>query len=301
MSFASLATAFLLSVTPPQAVQDPTSSLPDVTVSGARGTETEARRFLEEISTEPTHALSLARWTTPICLATENLREEAAAVLRARVEARARAVGVVVRPPGCSPNVTILATSDGRVTATDLVDAYRDRFIASPGLAQGDEGDLRRFAEAEVTVRWWTISALMDDYSGKILIPMWGSPATAVSSRGGGYFGQDRREGLVTSLVILDLSRMNGVTDEALGDYLSMVVLANIEPETRAGGYPTILNLWDGGAVSTGLTRWDQAYLTALYEADVRMVGAPPMRSLFQRTEMARIMARELGRDEPAP
>jgi hypothetical protein len=301
MSIATLAASFLLAVTPPQVVQDPPSSLPDVTVSGVRGTETEARRFLEEISTAPSHALSLARWTTSICLATDNLREASAAALTTRIEARARAVGVVVRPPGCSPNVTILATSDGRATATDLVDAYHDRFMASPGLAQGDERDLRRFAEAEVAVRWWTISALMDDRSHKILIPMWGNPAAAISSPGGGFFGQNRREGLVTSLVILDLSRMGGVTDEALGDYLSMVILANIEPETRAGGYPTILNLWDGGAVSSGLTQWDQAYLTALYEADVRMPGGIPMRSLYQRTEMARIMARELAGDEPAP
>lgn len=284
----------------PQA-QDPTASLPDVVVSGVRGTETEARRFLEEISTAPTHSLSLARWTTPICLATDNLREDAAAALTTRIEARARAVGVEIQPPGCSPNVTILATSDGRATATDLVDAYHDRFIASPGLAQGDESNLRRFAEAEVAVRWWTISALMDDRSHKILIPIWGNPPPRFSSVGGGFFGQDRREGMVTSLVILDLSRMDGVTDEALGDYLSMVILANIAPETRAGSYPTILNLWDGGAVSSELTRWDLAYLTALYEADVRMVGSLPIRSLYQRTEMARIMARELGEDEAAP
>lgn len=282
--------------------QDPPVSLPDLTVSAPQGTVREARRFVEEMSTAPTHALSLATWMTPICVTTVNLREPVAAEITARIEARARAVGVAVQPPGCSPNITLLATSDGRATATDLVAAYHDRFIASKGPTQGDEQDLRRFADAEVAVRWWTISALMDERSHKILVPIWGAPAHVIDTTGDPFFGQNRREGLLTTLVILDLSRTNGVTDEALGDYLAMVVLANIDPEARAGSYPTILNLWDGGAVPSGLTRWDRAYLTALYEAPVRLAGSTlQARSLYQRTEMARIMARELSVEEAAP
>lgn len=285
----------------PQAQDEPVA-LPDVTVSATRGTVAESRRFLEEISTSPTHALSLASWLTPICIETVNLRDEAALAIRSRIEARAQQVGIEIQRPGCAANITLLATSDGRFTATDLVDAYHDRFIASDGPTQGDERDLRRFAESEVAVRWWTVSALMDERSRKVLVPIWGAPASIVDTTGDPYFGQNRREALLTTLVILDLSRMNGVTDEALGDYLSMVVLANIDREARAGSYATILNLWDGGATATALTRWDRAYLTALYEAPVRLSGSTlQTRSLYQRTEMARIMARELAADDTAP
>ncbi len=276
--------------------QDPGEAvLPEIVVSGTRASETTARRFIEDVTTAPTHALSLARWLTPICVVTVNLKPEAAAAITARVEARAREVGIVVQAPGCAPNITLLATSDGRFTATDLVDAYPERFMASSGPTQGDRSDLRRFAESDAAVRWWTVSALMDERSRKILVPIWGAPANIINTTGDPYFGQNRREALLAALVILDLSKTN-VTDVALADYVSMVVLSQVDPDARANGYPTILNLWDKGDGPADLTPWDRAYLKALYEAPVRLTGSVLQpRSLYQRTEMARIMARELA------
>lgn len=279
-------------------VQDAPAQLPDVNVSATRGVEQEARRFVEGVSSTPLHSLSLARWITPICIATINLQPEAAASITARIEANARAAGVGVQQPGCSPNITLLATSDGRFTATELVDAYRDRFIASDGPTQGDGRALRRFAESEVPVRWWPISALTDELTGQTLVPIWGAPAAVSETPGELYFNQNRREALLTTLVILDLSKTGSITDVTLADYLTMVVLANVDPDARGQGAPTILDLWDSGAVTSGLTRWDRAYLKALYEAPVRQSGGfMASRSLYQRTEMARIMARELAVD----
>ncbi|MGV3580549.1 hypothetical protein [Brevundimonas sp.] len=285
--------------TPPQ---DDATALPDITVSGARPTVSQTRRFVDEIATTPRHALTLARWITPICIAPVNLQPEMAAQIVTRIEDRARSVGVEVQPAGCSPNITLLATSDGRFSATELVDAHHDRFMASSGPTQGEEDDLRRFAQSDAVVRWWTISALMDENTKQILVPIWGAPAPISSVRGMDFFGQDRREALLTSLVILDLSKTETVSPAALGDYLSMVVLTPLDPELRAGGYPSILGLWDGGQTATELMPWDRAYLTALYEAEVRLSGSTlQTRSLFQLNEMARIMARELGEDDPAP
>lgn len=297
----SAAVSLLGALTVGAAAQDAPAVLPDVNVSATRTVEQEARRFLETVSTAPLHSLSLAKWMTPICIATANLRPEAAAAITARIEDNARAVGITVLPPGCSPSVTLLATSDGRFTATDLVDAYHSRFMASDGPTQGDERALRRFAESEVPVRWWTISALMDERTLKVLVPIWGADAAVRITTGDMYFGQNQAEALLASFVILDLSKTNGVSHVALADYLSMVVLANIDPDARGDGLPTILTLWDGGEPPVGLTRWDRAYLTALYQAPVRLSGSTPQpRSLFQRTEMARIMARELA-SNPEP
>lgn len=282
--------------------QDIATPLADIEVSATRSSERQARGFVEQISRAPIGALSIATWMTPICIATVNLREETAVAIRARIEAHARDFGVAVQSAGCSPNITLLATSDGRFTATDLVDAYRNRFIASDGPTQGDGRALRRFAEAEVAVRWWPISALTDEGTGRILVPIWGAPAAVSSTPGELYFGQNRREALLTTLVILDLSKTGTASEETLADYLTMVVLANIDPDARGGGRPTILDLWDAGPAPTGLTRWDRAYLKALYEAPVRLGGgSTQLRSLYQRTEMARIMARELAQDDAAP
>lgn len=301
MSIALLA-ALVLGFSQETPAQEDATALPDVTVSGARPTVSQTRRFVDEISTTPLHALTLARWTTPICISAVNLRPEMAATIVARIEDRARSIGVQVRSSDCSPNITIIATSDGRFTATELVDAYRDRFMASSGPTQGDERDLRRFVETEAPVRWWTNSALTDDNTGRILVPIWGAPASVSTVHGMNFFGQDRREALVTTLVILDLSKTGAVSPAVIGDYLSMAVLTPLDPEARAGGYPSILGMWDGGPEVTGLTPWDRAYLTALYEAGVRLSGTTlQVRSLFQLNEMARIMARELAEEEPAP
>lgn len=281
---------------------DRAADLPDIEVSAVRGTERQARTFVEQVSREPLGALSIARWMTPICVATVNLRDQSAQAIRARIESNAREAGVGVQAPGCSPNITILATSEGATTAGDLVASYRRRFIASNGPTQGDARALQRFAEAHVPVRWWPISALTDERTGRILVPIWGAPAAVSNTPGEVYFGQNRREALLTTLVIVDLTRTGRISDVTLADYLTMVVLANIDPERRGGAAPSILDLWEGGTPPESLTRWDRAYLKALYEAPVRLTGsALQLRSLSQRTEMARIMARELARDEASP
>ncbi len=292
--------AFAVQDRPP--AQDPAADLPDVEVSALRGTERQARSFVEQISREPLGALSIARWMAPICISTLNLQERSAQAITARIEANALAAGVGVQRPGCSPNITILATSDGAATAGDLVATYRRRFIASNGPTQGDARALRRFAEAAVPVRWWPISALTDERTGRILVPIWGAPAPISNTPGEAYFGQNRREALLTTLVIVDLTRTGPISDTTLADYLTMVVLANIDPDMRGGAAPSILGLWDGDSPPDGLTRWDRAYLKALYEAPVRLTGsALQLRSLSQRTDMARIMARELAQAQPSP
>ena len=301
MSLALIA-AVVLGVSQQTPPQDDATALPDITVSGARPTVNQTRRFVDEITTMPTHALTLGRWVTPICVSVENLRPETAAEIATRIEDRARSVGIEVREQGCAPNITIIATSDGRYTATDLVAGYRDRFVASDGPTQGDGRDLRRFAESDAPVRWWNISALMDERTRQVLVPIWGAPAPIADTTGYSFFGQNRREAIVTSLVIIDASKTGAVSPAVLGDYLSMVVLTPVDPELRAGGYPSILGMWDGGQTATGLTPWDRAYLTALYEARVRLTGSTLQpRSVFQLNEMARIMARELGEEAPAP
>ncbi|AQR62117.1 hypothetical protein BZG35_11030 [Brevundimonas sp. LM2] len=299
MSAYILAAALMLT---PQA-QDAPTELSDVYVSGDANVVEQSRGFLEELSASPLNALSLATWQKPLCLQIVNLQDRVAGQIAAQVRVRAAEVGVEVQSAGCVPNVSILATSDGRFTASDLVGAFRSRFIASSGPTQGDGRALARFATADVPVRWWPISALVDDFNGRVLVPIWGGPATVSDTNGEMALGQNRREAFLTTLVILDLSKTGTVSAEALGDYVAMVILAPVDPDARGNGRPTILGLWDEGNVENGLTAWDRAYLKALYEAPVRLNGSVMQtRSLYQRREMARIMARELrGEAADAP
>ena len=74
-------------------------------------------------------------------------------------------------------------------------------------------------------------------------------------------------------LVVVDQTRLQGVSPGQLADYVAMVSFAEIKPlaETRPnpplGDAPTILKLFDGApdAAPAGLSDWDQAFLKTLY------------------------------------
>ena len=73
---------------------------------------------------------------------------------------------------------------------------------------------------------------------------------------------------LFRTVVILDVDQVSGVSAAQLADYVAMVTLAQIDPDAETGGYASILNLFGTGDAAPGLTEWDRAYLTGLYDAE---------------------------------
>jgi hypothetical protein len=68
-------------------------------------------------------------------------------------------------------------------------------------------------------------------------------------------------------VVVVDSRRIGATPVGALGEYIAMVSLAQLNPNADTSRYPTILNLFSGGQRQTALTDWDQAYLEHLYGA----------------------------------
>src|SRR5690606_17891531 len=73
------------------------------------------------------------------------------------------------------------------------------------------------------------------------------------------------RDELNKVIIVVDGEQVAGVGLPQLGDYLSMVALAQVDPEGDTDGFATILNLFDDPEGSPGLTGWDRAYLEGLY------------------------------------
>lgn len=303
-------TALLLPTAP---VQDPPAALLDeVVVEGVRRNEETARQFIEAVSAPPFGSRTLAVWARPLCLSVENLPADQTAALSDRILGRAEYVGAEIARPGCAPNVIVVFTSDGARTASALVSANRAAFRPTNGPTQLERASLRRFAEADRAVRWWTVNLPVDVDSGNRVVALAGEnipvthyQSTSVSGgtlptgqtggppwrrvRGIQPPGNNIREALQMTMVVVDASRASGVSFSSLGDYLAMIALTQVDPEASFAGQPTILDLFSQDPAATEITRWDLDYLTALYDA------SPAWNHIrFQKEAIARRMV-EIG------
>lgn len=249
----------------PAAQVDPNAAvdLGDVTVSGRR-LEDATRDFVREVAA-PARGRGLARWRDGVCVGVANLQNDAAQYIADRVSTVAEDLGLKPGQPGCEPSVLIIAVTDANAFTAQFV-AMRPRlFIVGGGGMDLGRSALEKFKTNDQPVRWWTVSVPVDADTGVIATRMPGEEAPTVStfaSRLSTQIVDDTKR----VFVIVDVSKINGVSLEQLGDYLSMVVLAQVDPNADTSGYATVLNVFHDPDQTTGLTDWDRAYLEGLYD-----------------------------------
>ncbi len=101
------------------------------------------------------------------------------------------------------------------------------------------------------------------------------------------------RDDLLYVIIIVDATQLKGTTWQQLGDYLAVVSLAQIDPNTNPADFDSILNLFSNPAAYSGLTDWDRSYVRALYEFDQER-----MPHLQANQIVSRIAEQELERAE---
>jgi len=94
------------------------------------------------------------------------------------------------------------------------------------------------------------------------------------------------------TIVIVDMSKTEAAPFGALADYISMVSLAQIDPDGDLSGQSTILNLFDAPDMAGGLTQWDKDYLAALYTASDDPVSASQQENGVVRALLLERLAR---------
>lgn len=222
---------------------------------------------------EPTKEGKLSRWDGSICPGTLGLQRKYAEYLNDRLAQVAREAGVKVGAPGCRPDVLVIVTGDvDRVTQTLKEDfqrelglaAFSDESVSTPGRAA-----FSRFLASEAPVRWWHVSTTMsadgidrDDRRVKVFNP---SRLHATT-----------QEVFESVVILVDARKTAGQTYASLADYVSMVALAQIDPEAEYAGVDTVLNLFRGGPKA--MTSVDKAYLAGLYGARADAVDARAQR-----------------------
>lgn len=233
----------------------------EVVVTPHATTQEEAQSFVHAITAAPTPYWQAPVWHNSVCFGLLGLRAPLARTLLDRIGGNARDLGVRVSAPGCEPNVLVVVT-DNVAAVTGEADRNRLRYMGvdkDHGVSMG-VGAWRDFMETPRPVRWWHVSRLMTRDN----MP---ADSATVYLYDAGYIHAPTHLNLHHVFIVVDAARVNGVPANALADYLTMVSLAQIDPNADLAGTPTILNLFHEGGMAGELTDWDRAYIRGLYAA----------------------------------
>jgi hypothetical protein len=259
----------------------------DIVVTGVRPEQVQA--FVEQVTASPAAADQLGRWDDDLCASVAGLGAEQAQFIVDQISYRAQAVGLSAGRTGCNPNVFVFFAADADTFAQRLVEErpslfayYQEQHI----LTLGREA-LTEFTRSSKPIRWWHVmqtrgadgDRLGSDQAavragppprpGEELRPAPDSfsGVQAVRSAGSRVRAAERQD-FNRVVVIVDGARAAGYPLESLADYVSLVTLAQIDPNAEIRDYPTILNMFNEGAEgSLTLTNWDTAYLDGLYRS----------------------------------
>lgn len=249
----------------PAPQEPPAAALDDIVVVPDSLDEL-AQEFVDSLAA-PARGRGLARWEDEVCLGVVNFRSQAAHQLIDHISAVAEDIGVELDEPGCEPNVLIVGTTDGQALAAALVDRRRSEFRY--GYTRSNRGSraLEVFRTSDAAIRWWHISLLFNTETGGVAIRLPGRGPADVPAGCGRAMGRCDQvtDRLMRSVIIVDVAALPAVSFTQLGDYLAVLTLAQVEPETDYAGFDTVLNLLANPQGVTGLTDWDRNYLRALY------------------------------------
>ena len=250
------------------------SHLDTITVESARNRallEQKVKTFVSHIATKPYDA-PLARWQTvaPICPLVAGLSQEDGEYILTRVSQAAAAAGAPLAAEHCKPNLYIVVSAD----PDGLLKAWNKRDVWMFG-NEADQGStkIRKFLNASSPVRAWYNAELYSDE---------GVPLGNQSSGDAGLFARtnlrsratrlvfNETRDLTSALVMVDGPRTRGVNFKQLAAFIAMIGLAEIRPDADLTDGPTILHLFSSAEADRppGLSKWDEAFLKALYHTE---------------------------------
>lgn len=260
------------SARPPQEpAPQASTTLDDVVVTGPR-LRSVVQDFVGEVSA-PAGNRGPARWNGPVCIGVVNLRAEMAQYIVDRTSDVARGLGLNAGEPGCRPNVLIIATADGAGTADAIVDARRRAFQPGGSGMTRSRAALETFRTSDAPIRWWHVSAPVDSETGDLATTLPGEEIAVTHISRASRLRTDIRDDLLKAVIVVDMTRLGGLSFSQLADYCALVSLSQVDPAADVAAFDTVLNVFRDPA-TPGLTSWDLDYLHALYSAEQNSVGA---------------------------
>jgi hypothetical protein len=258
-------------------------TLQEVTVTAHRA-QLQARvsNFVDHIAAVANEE-GLPRWQKPVCPLVSGLVRQDGEFILGRLSEIASAAGAPLAGENCHPNLYILVHPQ----PVQLLLAMEKR---NRGYTFGDDTPpksvIDKFIATPQAVRIWYTSEERTT-EGVSLLRRPGDPPPHVRGEGSPFVS-----GVVWSLervfVVVDQTRLKGITRGQLADYVGMVALADLKPGANVGDTRTILKLFDGApqAAPAAMTDWDQAFLKSLYSTD--------QNSKVQRSQISHQMVHEM-------
>lgn len=241
--------------------------------------------------------VSLGRWDRPVCPLVAGLPKEQGEFVLARLSQIAAAAGASLGQADCKhPNLYIVVTADPE----RFLKKWRSRDMRMFDDTHG-ELPIKRFLDTPRAIRVWYNTAATDQDGTSL--PLDGLPGGAggrsaaalpisvPTSRSSQASGMTFPivESFSSVIMIADITRLEGVTFEQIADYVAMVGLAHVRPDSDVGSTPSILDLFSAAAGRSpqALSNWDAALLKALYNTPQGSVFQP----LMIRTDIMRSIA----------
>lgn len=235
----------------------------------------ETANYVAQVTAPPFGTEQLARWDDRICVGVSGVREEQAQFLADRVSQRAVEIGLRTGKPGCTPDITILVTSEPESLIGAMQENYANLFAVSNEKRVGTLGNaaFEQFKAEERPVRWWHVSETRGADGSRIAgearqgVTDGVTGAPTVRSEGSRLRSATRQD-LNRAIIVVDANMVQGVSMDSLGDYIAFVALMQADPNGNTTGINTIMNLFRsdiGEARATQLTDWDKDFLRALY------------------------------------
>jgi hypothetical protein len=260
--------------------------LREVTVTAKRLNLAPAvRKFVNQIARLENRE-GLARWDTPVCPTVIGLPREEVEFILGRIAEIARAAGVPMAGESCNPNLFVVVTADPK----GLLEGWNDHNNTRLGIFNGatwrhdlngaPQSVVEPFINTPRAARVWYYTGASDTWNAL--------RAAAGPNLEPSVLSMNIVYGFFRVFVIADQTRLNGPTIGQFADYVSMVGLAQIKPDTHLGDTPTILKLFDEvpQPAPAGMTDWDRSFLKSLYASDQRLKT--------QRDLMAKDMVRHV-------
>jgi hypothetical protein len=292
----SLFVAGLIMAAPAAAVPPPAPEV-SIVVHGTHDRDKKISRFIDDLTPAPVRG-QLSRFDAPVCPAVAGLPPEKEAYIVARLRQIAGAAGMAVGTPGCDANVILVVARDKNDLLKQL-EQHRPEYFPStwsswrihalehepyPVAAWQFEGEF--WADGRPIAGEANASGISDI----LQLQRTTEPLTRLRP--------SARRDFLTSIIVVQQSALTGLTTTQLADYTAMRAFVRTDPkQLRGSASDTILGVIDapmGSAVPLTLTAWDLSFLKAFYASGKNSYAN------YQRSEMHRLMARELDQAESA-